>query len=195
VARGHRGARSEKVKHHGWQSYFVVGDSYGIKPAVRLALRDRSKVRGLALGHAALSHDREGDRAPISSEIWEAMTALMKTDVRGFITYGIAQATQGSVSEEEAGRWIDRFPDRDLVIFIWELLGAEPEPVGEELHELGRPLLLAQHVGCLSETQEGYDDILAEFPDAATTGCPEACAASPAFAEALREFCSTTSAA
>ena len=56
-------------------------------------------------------------------------------------------------------------------------------------------MLLAQHVGCLSKTQEGYDDIVAEFPDAATIGCPEARAASPAFAEALQRFCKEAAAA
>jgi hypothetical protein len=49
--------------------------------------------------------------------------------------------------------------------------------------------LLGQHVGCLGSTEEGYQDIVAQFPEAATVSCPEACSASPTFAEALREFC------
>ena len=178
-----------EVERRGWESYFIVADSYGIKPAVGVALRDRERVRGLVLGHAALSHSLEGERAPIKREIWEALTALMRTDTTGFIAYGIAQMTQGAVSEEQASRWLERFPDRRLVGAIWDLLAKNPEPVGAELHELDLPLLLAQHVGCLSETQEGYDDIVAEFPEASTVRCPEACATSPAFATALREFC------
>lgn len=43
--------------------------------------------------------------------------------------------------------------------------------------------------GCLGSTDEGYEDIVAAFPDARTVSCPEACEVSPAFAQALREFC------
>jgi hypothetical protein len=179
----------EEVERRGWGSYFVVADSYGIKPAVMLAGRDRERVRGLALGHAALAHDRGGPRPSVNLEVWEAMSNLMRTDTSGFISYGVAQLTQGAVSEEQAARWLERFPHRGLVARLWRLLGEHSEPVGDELRELGLPLLLAQHVGCLSATQEGFDDIVEAFPGAATAACPEACAASPAFATALREFC------
>ena len=179
-----------EVERQGWEEYFVVTDSYGITPAVLIAQESPERVRGLAFGHAALSHDREGERAPVSKEVWEAMASLMRTDAKGFIAYGIAQLTQGAVTDEQAARWMERLADRAVVAELWELLGNEPEPVGDELHGLGLRLLLAQHVGCLAQRQEGYDDIVAAFPDAATVACPEACAASPAFAEALREFCS-----
>jgi hypothetical protein len=54
---------------------------------------------------------------------------------------------------------VERFPGSDLVMRIWDWLGTEPEPIGDDLSALGLPL------------------------------CPEACSASPTFAEALREFC------
>jgi hypothetical protein len=85
---------------------------------------------------------------------------------------------------------VDRFPDSDLAVRLWDSLGDDPEPVGNDLKVLGLPLLLGEHVGCLGSTREGYEDIVAQFPDAATVSCPEACSVSPAFAEALREFCS-----
>jgi hypothetical protein len=112
----------------------------------------------------------------------------MRTDRDAFISYGIAQMTQGSVSEELAQRWLERFPDRDLVAGVWDVLGSEPEPVGDRLRDLDLPLLLAEHHGCLVHTEEGYSDIVAAFPNAATASCPEACPSSPAFAAAIREF-------
>jgi hypothetical protein len=180
-----------EVESRGWERYFVVTDSYGITPATLIAAEHRERVLGLAFGHAALSHGREGERAPVSKEVWEAMGSLMKTDVKNFIAYGIAQLTQGAVSDEQAARWMERFNDREVVARIWLLLGDDAEPVGDRLHELGLPLLLAQHMGCIANLPEGFEDIVAEFPDAATAKCPEACAASPVFAEAVREFCAS----
>ena len=179
----------EEVGRLGWERFVIVGDSYGIDPAVRIALARRDAVRGLALGHAALSHEYEGPRAPVNKDIRDALTALLRTDTDGFIAFGIAQMTRGAVSQEQAARWFERFPDRALVRGVWELLGEEPEPIGERLRELDLPLLLAEHAGCLVETREGYEDIVAAFPDAQTVSCPEACATSPAFDAALREFC------
>ena len=49
--------------------------------------------------------------------------------------------------------------------------------------------MLAKHDGCLGSTDEGFDDVVAAFPEAKTVICPDACFASPAFAEALRVFC------
>jgi hypothetical protein len=51
------------------------------------------------------------------------------------------------------------------------------------------PLLLAKHEGCLGSTDEGFEDIVAAFPEAETVICPEACSSSPAFADAIRRFC------
>jgi hypothetical protein len=174
-----------------WDRYFVVCDSFGIVPGVRIASACPERVLGMALGHARLDHGREGDRRAISKEIWEAMAALMRTDQRAFISYGLAQLTQGGVSEEQAARWWERFPDADFVSGLWDALADRPEPIGEQLGELAKPLLLAEHQGCLMSTEEGYRDIVAAFPDARTVSCREACLSSPVFAEALREFCAT----
>lgn len=96
------------------------------------------------------------------------------------------------MSEEVADQMVRRFPDSKLVVGVWEMVGAEPEPVGDQLAALDLPMLLAQHVGCLASTEEGFEDIAARFPDAAIIRCPEACSVSPTFAEALREFCAGT---
>jgi hypothetical protein len=97
--------------------------------------------------------------------------------------------TRGGVSEEVAEQMIERFPDTDLVVRVVDALAAKPEPIGDDLAALGRPLLLAKHEGCLGRTDEGFEDIVQAFPDARTVICPETCTSSPAFAEAIREFC------
>jgi hypothetical protein len=184
----------EELDRRGWTRFFLVVDGEGTPTAVRVAKERAQAIQGMAIGHAALSHSTEGERRPINGEVWSGMGALLKTDRQAFIRYGIAQVTAGSVSEEVAGQMVERFPHSELASGVWEAMGAEPEPIGDELTALEVPLLLGEHVGCLGSTEEGYEDMLDRFPGAATVACPEACSASPAFAEALRLFCVANSA-
>jgi hypothetical protein len=156
---------------------------------VRLIQRRRDTVLGLALGHASLSHARDGARAPIRREIWDALGQLASQGSDAFVRHGIAQATRGAVDEETARLMVERFPDMALVAAMVDALGREPEPIGADLAALDLPLLLAKHEGCLGRTDEGFEDIVAAFPDARTVICPEACSSSPAFAGALEAFC------
>jgi hypothetical protein len=173
----------------GWEDYLVVGDGFALDPVVRVAEAAPERVRGIAFGHAALENTFEGDRPTLSSGVWETMRSLIHTDQQAFIGYGIAQLTQGAVDDALATRWLERFPDGALVTAIWEAIERQREPLEERLRELGLPLLLGEHHGCLLKTEQGYEDAVAAFPDAHTVSCPEACAASPAFAEALHDFC------
>jgi pimeloyl-ACP methyl ester carboxylesterase len=185
-----RGLR--EVDRRGWERFVVVTDGDGGPVAVRLATERADSVQGLAIGHAALSRAMDGDRAALNRQVWEALGQLMKQDSESFVRYGIAQLTQGSLDDELAARMLERFPDMEIVAGLWNLLGQDPEPMEHELralHERGIPFLLAKHEGCLGSTDEGYEDIVAAFPDARTVSCPEACEVSPAFAAALHEFC------
>jgi hypothetical protein len=179
----------EEVDRHGWRRFVVVTDGHGTATAVRVSQRRRESVLGLAIGHARLSHATEGDRAPINRAVWDAFVQLARQGSETFVRYGIAQATRGGFSEEVAQQMLERFPDMELVAATVEALGREPEPIGDDLAALDVPLLLAKHEGCLGATDEGFEDIVAAFPDARTVICPEACSSSPAFAEALRRFC------
>jgi pimeloyl-ACP methyl ester carboxylesterase len=174
----------------GWERFFVVTDGEGIPTGVRLARMRPDAIHGLAIGHAALARTTEGDRPAVNKEVMAAMGELLRTDTESFIRYGITQATAGSVPEEVATQMVERFPNSENVIGLWELLSSEPEPIEDDLVALGKPLLLAEHVGCLGSTPEGFEDIVARFPDAVTVSCPEACSVSPVFVEALRRFCS-----
>jgi len=43
----------------------------------------------------------------------------------------------------------------------------------------------------LVETEEGFEDAIAACPDAKVVRCADACASSPEFEAALREFCAS----
>lgn len=172
-----------------WDRFVLVTDSHGSPTAVRLAQRRRASILGLAIGHASLSHGSEGDRAPMRGAIWEAMGQLARRGGEAFARHGIAQMTRGGLSEELAQEMTKRFPNAELVTAMIDALGQEAEPIGDDLAALGLPLLLAKHEGCLGRTDEGFEDIVAAFPDARTVICPETCSSSPTFAESLRAFC------
>lgn len=178
-----------EVDRSGWERFFIVADSYGSVTGVRIAGMRPDAILGMAIGHAALSHATEGERATERAVVWEAMTQLARQGSEAFVRYGIAQMTRGGIDEETAQQMVERFPDMDLIQAMVEAIGREPEPIGDQLAAMDSPLLLAKHDGCLSRTDEGFEDIVAAFPEAATVNCPEMCASSPAFAEALREFC------
>jgi hypothetical protein len=178
----------QEVDRRGWDSFIVVVDSHGSPTGVRLAGERRDSVLGLAMGHASLSHATEGERAPMRAGVWGAMAQLARQGGESFVRYGIAQMTRGGVDEETAEQMMKRFPDLELVAAMVEALGREPEPIGDELAALDLPLLLAKHEGCLGRTDEGFEDIVAAFPEAQTVICPETCTSSPTFAGALRKF-------
>ncbi len=179
----------QEVDARAWGNFVVVGDAHGAPTAVRIARKRRHSVLGFALGHASLSHATEGRRPPVNGAVWDAMSQLARQGNEAFVRYGIAQATRGGLSEEIAEQMLARFPDMELVAATIDALGREAEPIGDDLAALRLPLLLAKHDGCLGRSDEGFEDIVAAFPDAHTVICPEACSSSPAFAEALRSFC------
>src|SRR5581483_7300437 len=178
----------EEVERQNWNRFVVVADSLGHPTAVGVTRARPGDVTGLALGHAALSHAVDGERAPMSGVVWEAMSQLAHQGSDTFVRYGIAQMTQGGIDEETARRMVDRFPDMDLVSAVVHAVGEDPEPIGGDVAALDLPLLLAKHEGCIGHTDEGFEDMVAAFPEAQTVICPETCASSPTFAKALRGF-------
>jgi pimeloyl-ACP methyl ester carboxylesterase len=177
-----------ELERMGWDRCFIVADGWGIPTGVRIAARRPDGVDGVALGHARLSHKTEGDRAPVNAELVAALTQLIKQDYGAFMRYGIAQATQGSISEERAQEMLDRFP-KELMELGWERITGDHEPIEPLLREVAGPLLLAKHEGCIVSTEEGFEDAVAAFPEARTVATPQSPTTDPAFADALRAFC------
>jgi hypothetical protein len=184
--RRHQGL--EELDRRGWEHCFVASDGWDIASSVRLAIARPEAILGIALGHARLSHRREGNRAPVNGAVWSAMTELIDTDHEAFIRYGVAQATGGSVSEKHAERMIERFP-HDLLAAGWEAVTRDDDQIGDLLAQLDCPMLFAKHVGCLMSTEEGFDDAAAAFPMARTVEVEDAPLSSEKFADELRQFC------
>lgn len=179
----------QEVKRYGWGSYFVVGDAFGSATAARVARADPEPVLGIALGHAALSLDMDGERAPVNREVCAAMTQLLRTDYDSFVRFGITQFTQGGFDEEVSGQMVERFPENDVAVEVWEMLLHEDEPIGEILREVDKPLLLAKHEGCLVFSSEGYEDAAAAFPQARKAVVAKTSGGSEEFAAELKAFC------
>src|ERR687891_661883 len=66
----------EEVEKRGWDSYFVAGDAWGTATAVRIAAAKPDAVLGIALGHATIDYEREGQRPAVNKEVTAAMTQL-----------------------------------------------------------------------------------------------------------------------
>ena len=179
----------EELDRLGWDEYFLVGDEFGAAQAVRLAKRRPQGIVGLALGHASLSLSGEGPGAPINSDVTEGLVKIAQTDYRSFVR-ALTQVTQNAYDDDLAENYMARVPAEAVAAYIPELLGATArEDLEPALRELGVPLLLVEHRGCLMWTREGYEAATAAFPDAVTATLDVKPSVNPEFAELLREFC------
>jgi pimeloyl-ACP methyl ester carboxylesterase len=184
-----------EIERRGWDGCVVVGDEFGAFPAAGLAAARPGCVEGLALGHACLSLDREGERAPLNAEVFAGFVQLARFDYRTFART-LSQVTQGGYDEELADRYIERVP-QELTTASFEIADRYMDTLRLEpaLRQLDVPLLLAQHKGCLLFTQEGYENAVAAFPNAARASFEDKPSASPEFAAELRQFCGALAAA
>ena len=178
----------DEIDSRGWDRCVVAGDEYGAYTAVKLAAARPESVAGLALGHACLEYRATGERAPVNGEVMRAFLSLASMDYPTYVRH-LTQLTQDAFDDELADEYLRRVPQEvtlELTRMISEL-GREPlEPI---LRDLGVPLLLVKHEGCLGWTDEGYEDAVAAFPDAATLATKEKSSTDPAFVAGLREFC------
>ena len=171
----------------GWDDAILASDAFGNSTSARIAGARPEIVRGLAHGHASLSWDTEGERAPMNGELWAAMGQLLRTDYGNFIRSGLAQLTQGSFGEDFADEMLERVPVT-YVRGIWDLITRDHEPIGELLSQLDCRLLFVKHDGCLMFPDEGFDDATSAFPRASLASTGLAPSADPAYATALESF-------
>jgi hypothetical protein len=186
-----------EVENRGWTRYVVVADTQGGVAAIQLSRRAGARVAGLALGHARLSNRSHGPRAPLSAGVDAARGRMMEIDYRSSVRQELAiwdpRRTGGAESapDELVDAIIDRLPS-DRAIAYHRALDEEAEAAGDlepALRRLALPLLLAKHEGCVSYTDEGFEDAVAAFPEAQTAVCAVRPTASAEFAAGLREFC------
>lgn len=181
-----RGVR--ELDELGWPSCVVVADEYGNAAAVKLAQGRSGAVQGLALGHATLSFNPESDPPPVNAEVRAVWRQIADYDNRTFIRH-LTQMTQGQYGDELANGMLKRIPPGIAQAYTRANVADMGEWLEEAIRDLGLPLLLAEHDGCLFFTGEGYAAAAEAFPDAMRASCAEKPSVSATFANALRTFC------
>jgi hypothetical protein len=182
------GRAAAEVDRLGWQSCVLAADEFTIAAAVKFASRHRDAVQGLALGHACLSFSPTAEPPTINEEMRSAFNQVAKLDDRTFMRH-LTQITQGFYGDELADRMLERIPSGVAQAYILENMADPGDWIEAALRDLGKPLLLAEHDPCLLFTKEGYEAAVSAFPDSMQVSCREKPTVSPAFAEALRDFC------
>jgi hypothetical protein len=177
-----------EVDRLGWQSCVVAADEFAIAAAVKFTTRHRDAVDGLALGHACLSFSPDAESPAINEDMRAAFTQVAKLDDRTFMRH-LTQITQGFYGEELADRMLARIPSGVAQGYVLENMSDPGDWIEGALRELGKPLLLAEHDPCLLFTKAGYEAAASAFPESMRVSCREKPTVSPAFAEALRQFC------
>ena len=180
----------DELHRRGWSEAIIVADGYANHVAVRLGSLLGDGTRGIALGHACLSLASTGARPARTPGVFDVLIQLARTDYGSF-RRALTQITTGSFDDEMVERVTERVPQGVAERYL-EWIEAEGEGIRWEdtLRELGVPLLLAEHHGCVQWTREGYEDAVAAFPGAATASCSRKPSVDEGFAEALRSFCS-----
>jgi pimeloyl-ACP methyl ester carboxylesterase len=177
-----------EVDERGWEEYVLVADAWGTLYSVGILGARPGPVRGLALGHAALSSRMTGERAPLHGEVWNALNNLITQGREAFAPAAIQQFTRDGIDERLAADIVERVP-MPVIEAIMEAVRNVGFDLTAVLQPLDLPLLFAQHKDCLLFSNEGYVDAVAAFPEARTCSMEKTCPASPIFASALREFC------
>lgn len=177
-----------EVDRCGWQRCVIAADEFAIASAVKFASRHREAVQGLALGHACLSFSPDADPPAVNAEVRSAFSQVAELDDRTFIRH-LTQITQGFYGEELADQMLERIPTGVAQAYVRDNMADPGDWIGDALRDLAKPLLLAEHDPCLLFTKEGYEAAVSAFPDSMRVSCREKPSVSPAFAEALREFC------
>jgi pimeloyl-ACP methyl ester carboxylesterase len=175
---------------HGWERCVIVGDEFGAYNAAKLAQARPEAAAGLALGHACLDYRMGGERAPLHAEVMRAFQSLASTDYPTYVRH-LTQLTQDAYDDELADEYRRRVP-QEVTLEVFGILAERGrdhlEPI---VRELGVPLLLVKHEGCLGWTDEGFEDAVAAFPEADTLVTEHKSSTDPAFAAGLRAFCET----
>jgi hypothetical protein len=181
-----RGLR--ELDRRGWDECVIAADEFASQVGVRIASEWSGRVAGLALGHPSLSLRREGERAPLNGPVMDAYLSLIDLDYATYARHQ-TQITQGAYDDELVERFMRRVPVEVVRAYMPVLTMDHDWPLEARLREVGAPLLLAKHEGCLAYTDEGFDDAVAAFPDATALAVVDKPTASPDFARALRDFC------
>ncbi len=180
-----------EVEAVGWEKFVLVGDEVGATQAIRLAGRVPDSVEALALGHPVLSLRGDGDRAPLSGDVADAVVRLARTDPRSFVR-ALSQVTQNAYDDELAELYMERVGPSMVAAAMEALLSPEArEDLEPILRSLDVPMLLVEHKGCLLWSAEGFQDFSARFPEATAASMNVKPSVNPEFVALLRDFCAS----
>ena len=178
----------KELDRRGWPDCVVAADEFAAVAAVALAARAPDRVAGLALGHPVMRYETDGPAPSIHGEVMSVFVQLSRLDYRSYLR-GLTQLTQGAYDDGYVDEYIRRVPREVDTAYTGAIPEIMQERVGDRLRELGKPLLLVEHEGCLAFSKEGWDEMVAAFPEAATASTEVKPSTSAEFADALREFC------
>ena len=188
----------EEADRRGWDKFVVVADEFGLVAAAHLAVAAGGRLEALALGHARVSNSTSGARRALNHEVLAGIQSLLRTDPRTFVRQLFkmtgGEATQGGYGQGLIDEWLTRV-EMNIAEPFYEAREEEGVVMGAQLAKLDVPMLLAQHVGCLMFTPEGFEDAVAAFPGAQVHRCSEKPSTSPEFAQLLSGFCTSLAAA
>jgi hypothetical protein len=182
----------DEISRRGWDGCVVVADEFGVAAATNLLGAVPDRVQALAIGHARVSNELEGERAPMNREVFAGLAALLRADTRTFIRQLFrltgGETMEGGYGEKLVGQFLDRVPVEVLLSF-WETRPEQGARIGEQLRAAEVPLLLAKHQGCLLYTDEGFEDASKALPHAHSVSLSEKPSTTPEFARVLEAFC------
>lgn len=181
-----------ELDRRGWKDCVVVADEFGVSAGTLLASNRPETVTALALGHARLSNNTEGEHPAMNAEVFAAMSRMIRSDYRSAVRQfaGLTGGERGSggYAHEWTRRFLDRVP-QEVTAHFYATRPESGSEIGTRLESLECPLLFASHKDCLMFTREGFQEAVAAFPDARTISVSDKPSISPEFAEALRSWC------
>jgi hypothetical protein len=163
----------------------VAGDEFGSVTAIHIAAQRPDAVAGLALGHGCVEMVRDGPRRTLNKEVMKTFASMVRLDYRTYVRH-LTQVTKGAYDDALADLYLERVPQETAEAYMG--FARDAGALTPMIRALDVPLLLARHEGCLGWTDEGWEDAVAAFPDAMTTGSELKPSVSPDFADALRRF-------
>ena len=182
----------EELDRRGWERCVVVADEFGVAAAADLVAASPEVPQAMALGHARLSNALEGERAPLNREVYAGLVALMRADPRTFVRQLFrltgGETMEGGYGDDMVDVYLERVPVEQMLSF-WQSRPEQGVHIGEQLHGLDVPILLARHKGCLLYTDEGFDDAATALPNARSVSVGDKPSTSAEFAGLLHAFC------
>jgi hypothetical protein len=179
-------AAHARLDELGWDQCTLVVDGYAQGLGAEIALHEPDRFRAVAVGHAALRFTTQPPRPALHPDVVAAATQLLENDYMAFWR-AVTQLTQGGMPDAWVERWAASVP-QERVRAVFSGITDTAAPASKRLAEFDGPLLLAQHADCVLWTDEGFEDVVAAFPDARIARCTEIPPFDRAFGEALREL-------